>query len=174
MTIPHRNFIQNGSKNDSKIEVSMIYYKKIKEHSTMTNEHFKDLLFQLFNENDTFIQDIDLDDSNNYFLITCIDGSRFSLSVQEPLTFLTSEPDLITELTQDRFDSYITTHTKSDYLSELEWLVKNNPYVFQILLVVLKLSELNIISESMAQDIMSRLQPYAQELKKEWDSFHKA
>lgn len=66
----------------------MIYYKKIKEHSTMTNEHFKDLLFQLFNENDTFIQDIDLNDSNNYFLITCIDGSRFSLSVQEPLTFL--------------------------------------------------------------------------------------
>lgn len=140
----------------------------------MTNEHFKDLLFQLFNENDTFIQDIDLNDSNNYILITCIDGSRFSLSVQEPLTFLTSEPDLITELTQDRFESYIATHTKSDYLSELEWLAKNNPYVFQILLVVLKLSELSIISESMAQDIMTRLQPYAQELKKEWDSFHKA
>ncbi len=54
----------------------------------MTNEHFKDLLFQLFNENDTFIQDIDLNDSDNYFLITCIDGSRFILSIQEPLTFL--------------------------------------------------------------------------------------
>ena len=54
----------------------------------MTNEHFKDLLFQLFNENDTFIQDIDLNDSDNYFLITCIDGSRFTLSIQEPLTFL--------------------------------------------------------------------------------------
>lgn len=66
----------------------MIYYKKIREHNAMTNEHFKDLLFQLFNENDTFIQDIDLNDSDNYFLITCIDGSRFILSIQEPLTFL--------------------------------------------------------------------------------------
>lgn len=140
----------------------------------MTNEHFKDLLFQLFNENDTFIQDIDLNDSDNYFLITCIDGSRFSLSVQETLTFLTSEPNLITELTQTRFESYITTHTKSDYLSELEWLAKNNPYVFQILLVILKLSELNIISDPTAQDIMTKLQPYAQKLKNEWDNFHKA
>lgn len=140
----------------------------------MTNEHFKDLLFQLFNENDTFIQDIDLNDSNNYFLITCIDGSRFSLSVQEPLTFLTSESNLITELTKYRFESYIATHTKLDYLLELEWLNKNNPYVFQILLVILKLSELNIISESMAQDIMTKLQPYTQELKKEWDRFHKS
>lgn len=133
----------------------------------MTKEHLKDLLFQLFNENDTFIRDIDLNDSNSYFLITCIDGSRFALSIHKPFTFLTTESDLTTEQNNNHFESFIATHTKSDYLSELVWLAKNKPYVFQILLVVLKLSELNIISESMAQDIMTRLQSYAQKLKKE-------
>lgn len=138
----------------------------------MTNEPLKDLLFQLLNENDAFIQDIDLNDSNSYFLITCIDGSRFALSIQKPLTILTTELDLDIKPIKDSFKPYIATHTKSDYLTELHELFHNNPYVFKILLVILKLFELNIISDSMVQDIMTKLQPYAEELKKEWDSFH--
>ena len=41
--------------------------------------------------------------------------------------------------------------------------------MFQILLVVLKLSELNIISNEMVRDIMIQIHPYAQNLKDEWD-----
>lgn len=138
----------------------------------MTNELLKDLLFQLLNENDAFIQDIDLNDSNSYFLITCIDGSRFALSIQKPLTILTTEFDLDIEPFKDSFEPYIAAHTKSDFLSELHELFHNNPYVFQILLVILKLFDLNIISASMAKDIITKLQPYAEDLKKEWDNFH--
>lgn len=137
----------------------------------MTNQRFKDHLFQILNENDTFITDIELNDSSSYFLITCMDGSKFSLSIQESITHFIISSDITTEPSYESFESYIETHTRDDFLYELKWLAKNNPYVFQILLVTLKLSELGIISDELAQDIMTKIRPFAQDLKKEWDDF---
>lgn len=138
----------------------------------MTNQRFKDLLFQILNENDTFISDIELNDSENYFLINCIDGSKFSLFIQESITrfVLDSVPNKSSAHQQS--DPYIKTYSKNDFFSEIEWLAHNNPYVFQILVVVLKLSELHIISEEMAQKIMTQILPYAQDLKEEWENLH--
>lgn len=136
----------------------------------MTNQRFKDLLFQILNENDTFIDDIELNDSSNYFVISCIDGSKFSLSIQEAVTHFVVSQDAREEQTHENFDSCIESHTKEDFLSELNWLARENPYVFQILRVTLKLSELHIISLEMAEDIMAQIRPYAQKLKHEWNS----
>lgn len=139
---------------------------------TMTNKRFKDLLFQILNENDTFIDDIELNDSGNYFLISCIDGSKFSLSIQEAVTRFITPANIDKTDAKNSFESYIENYTREDFLTELEWLAKNNPYIFQILFVVLKLSELNIISDELAQEIMTKIRPYAQALKEEWDDSH--
>ena len=48
-------------------------------------------------------------------------------------------------------------------------LAQENPFVFLIFIVILKLSELNIISEQNAQNLISKVQPHAQELKEQWD-----
>lgn len=146
-------------------------YKERRDFN-LTNQRFKDLLFQILNENDTFISDIELNDSENYFLINCIDNSKFSLSVQDAVTRFVIDPDIAEHSAQQQFESYIETHSKDDFLSEIEWLAQNNPYVFQILVVVLKLSELHIISEEMAQEIMTQIRPYAQDLKEEWENLH--
>lgn len=138
----------------------------------MTSQRFKDLLFQILNKNDTFIAYIELNDSGNYFLISCIDGSKFSLSIQEAFTRFITPTDLDKSDPQEAFESYIETHTRDDFLTELKWLARNNPYVFQILLVVLKLSELGIISDEQTQDIMVQIRPYAQDLKEEWENFY--
>lgn len=138
----------------------------------LTNQRFKDLLFQILNENDTFISDIELNDSENYFLINCIDNSKFSLFIQESITHFVIDPDINKQSARKQFESYIETHTKDDFLSEIEWLAHNNPYVFQILVVVLKLSELHIISQETAQDIMTQIRPYAQDLKEDWENLH--
>lgn len=152
---------------------SILIHSNMKIRRTdMTSQRFKDLLFQILNENDTFIADIELNDSGNYFLISCIDGSKFSLSIQEAFTRFITPTDLDKSDPQEAFESYIETHTRDDFLTELKWLARNNPYVFQILLVVLKLSELGIISDEQTQDIMVQIHPYAQDLKEEWENFY--
>lgn len=52
----------------------------------MKKELFKDLLFQILNENDTFLKNIELDDTNDTLIIQCIDGSKFSLHIHEPFS----------------------------------------------------------------------------------------
>lgn len=130
----------------------------------MKKEIFKDLLFQILNENDTFLKDIELDDTNDTLIIQCIDGSKFSLQIHEPFS-----PFVIQDSTIDHayFENYI--HQKSAYLDEVNMLAQENPFVFLIFIVILKLSELNIISEQNAQNLMAKVQPHAQELKEQWD-----
>lgn len=48
-------------------------------------------------------------------------------------------------------------------------LAQENPFVFLIFIVILKLSELDIISEQNAENLMAQIQPHAQELKEQWD-----
>ena len=130
----------------------------------MKKEIFKDLLFQILNENDVFFKDIKLDDANNTLIIQCIDGSIFSLQIHEPFSqFITQD----STIDHAYFENY--TIKKSAYLNEINMLAQENPFVFLIFIVILKLSELNIISEQNAQNLISKVQPHAQELKEQWD-----
>lgn len=49
----------------------------------MTRNDFKDMLFDLINDNDEFIKDIETDDTNNIFTITNKDGSSFIIEVHD-------------------------------------------------------------------------------------------
>lgn len=49
----------------------------------MDLNYFKDLLFDLINESDLPIQDIEADDTNNLFVITVIDGTKYSLHIEK-------------------------------------------------------------------------------------------
>lgn len=155
--------------------LKLIYYKITNKEGcdfALTGKHFKNLLFQILNQNNTFISNLELNDTDNYFLISCVDGSKFSLSIQETVTRFVIDPNINKKSIQKQLNSYIENHTKTDFLSEIEWLAHNNPYIFQILLVVLKLLELHIISYQLAEDIMIQIRPYAQELKEEWNNLH--
>lgn len=130
----------------------------------MKKEIFKDLLFQILNENDAFLKDIELDDTNDTFIIQCIDGSKFSLQIHEPFSqFITQD----SAINHAYFENYMIE--KSAYLNEINMLAQENPFVFLIFIAILKLSELNIISEQNAQNLMAKVQPHAQELKEQWD-----
>lgn len=50
---------------------------------TMDLNYFKDLLFDVINESDLPIQDIETDDANNLFVITVIDGTKYSLHIEK-------------------------------------------------------------------------------------------
>lgn len=130
----------------------------------MKKEIFKDLLFQILNENDTFLKDIELDDTNDTLIIQCIDGSKFSLQIHEPFSQFVIQDSTIDHA---YFENYI--NQKSAYLDDVNILAQENPFVFLIFIVILKLSELNIISEQNAQNLMAQVQPHAQKLKEQWD-----
>lgn len=49
----------------------------------MTKNYFKDLIFQILNENDTHIANIEVHDKDDLFQITCIDNTKFFMSIQE-------------------------------------------------------------------------------------------
>lgn len=49
----------------------------------MKKEELKDLLFNLLNENDFLIQDVDIDDSNDRITITCTDKSSFTIVIRQ-------------------------------------------------------------------------------------------
>lgn len=132
----------------------------------MKTGRFKDLLFQILNENDTSIDDIETDDENNFFLIRCIDHTNFVLQIHKAVPhFMIKEPPS----QQTSFETYIQNSTKKDYLCGLDMLAQDNPFVFLILVILLKLSELQILSEKDAQDLMAQVQPHAQELKAQWE-----
>lgn len=130
----------------------------------MKKKIFKDLLFQILNENNAFLKNIELDDTNDTFIIQCIDGSSFSLHIHEPFSQSVIQDSTISHTS---FEDYI--NQKSAYLNEVNMLAQENPFVFLIFIVILKLSELDIISEQNAENLMAQIQPHAQELKEQWD-----
>ncbi|EOT23355.1 hypothetical protein C805_03014 [Eubacterium sp. 14-2] len=130
----------------------------------MKKELFKDLLFQILNENDTFLKNIELDDTNDTLIIQCIDGSKFSLHIHEPFSQFLIQDFTINHAYLENYNNQ-----KSAYLDEVNMLAQENPFVFLIFIVILKLSELDIISEQNAHNLMTKLQPHAQELKEQWN-----
>ncbi len=53
----------------------------------MDKKYFCDLLFQIFNEYDKYFLDIEWLDSGNCFIITCTDNSKFSISINNVITY---------------------------------------------------------------------------------------
>lgn len=112
------------------------------------------------------MKDIELDDTDDTFLIYCTDNSRFSLQVHEPFSRFVIN-DYSTVYTS--IETHTNTKEKSAYLQEIDILAQENPFVFLILIVILKLSELNIISNLDAQELMGKVQPHAEALKEQWN-----
>ena len=132
----------------------------------MKKDIFKDLLFQKLNENDSFMKHVELDNTNDTFLICCTDDSRFSLQIREPVSrFMIN--NYSSEYTYMEHPAY--TEEKSAYLHELDMLAQENPFVFLIFIVILKLSELDILSDLEAEELMGNVQPHAEILKEQWD-----
>lgn len=131
----------------------------------MEKNPFKDLLFQILNENDFFFEDIEADDKNDSFTIRCTDGSSFLLKVQDviPQYFTNAEFVKLYPLAKE-----LAADSNASLLDETQHLAQNNPYVFLILIAILKLSELQIISNEEAQHLISQVQPHTQELKEQW------
>lgn len=131
----------------------------------MEKNPFKDLLFQILNENDFFFEDIEADDKNDNFTIRCTDGSSFLLKVQDviPQYFTNAEFIKLYPLAKE-----LAADSNASLLDETQHLAQNNPYVFLILIAILKLSELQIISNEEAQHLISQVQPHTQELKEQW------
>lgn len=131
----------------------------------MEKNPFKDLLFQILNENDFFFEDIEADDKNDSFTIRCTDGSSFLLKVQDviPQYFTNAEFVKLYPLAKE-----LAADSNASLLDETQHLAQNNPYVFLILIAILKLSELQIISNEEAQHLISLVQPHTQELKEQW------
>lgn len=132
----------------------------------MKKETFNDLLFQILNENNSFLKHVELDHTNDTFLICCTDDSCFSLQIREPVSCF---------MVNDYNSKYIYTETstytqeKTAYLHELDILAQENPFVFLIFIVILKLSELNILSSPEAEELMGKIQSHAEALKEQWD-----
>lgn len=131
----------------------------------MRKNLFKDLIFQILNENDFYFEDIEIDDKNDCFIIRCTDGSRFLLKIGEAMPdFINDEFPRLRKLTEE-----LQTHGNTGLLDETRELARNNPYVFLILIAILKLSELQIISNEEAQHLIAQVQPHTQKLKEQWE-----
>ena len=135
----------------------------------MTTKYFCDLLFHTLNENDAHFRDIEWIDSENCFIITCSDNTKFSLSIYNINIYCMNLSHNTSSQRQTEIQKYVASHTREDYIHDLVSLRKDNPYLFTILLAVLKLRELDIISHDMAESVMTQLQAYEQKLKDDWD-----
>lgn len=123
---------------------------------------FCNVLHTLLNQNKNIINTINFIDSETCFVIKCTDNSKFSLSVQDISTYYVNALNDTTDHHKQRIEEYTSTHTEEDFLSDLSSLKQENPYVFQILIAILKLLELKIISHDMAENIMFQLRFYEQ------------
>ncbi len=133
----------------------------------MDKKYFCDLLFQIFNENDKYFLDIEWLDSGNCFIITCTDNSKFSISINGVITYhINSFVNDITPINKE-LPKYLRTN--ENYFHDLINLRQDNPYLFMILLSILKLRDFDILSHDMAESIISQLRPYAQKLKDDWN-----
>ncbi|MBS5062673.1 MAG: hypothetical protein KHZ58_02755 [Hungatella hathewayi] len=63
---------------------------------------------------------------------------------------------------------YITSHTKQDFINEIKNLSKTNPLLYMIIISVLKLKELQILSQEDVDYILQQTSPYEEYLKKEY------
>lgn len=88
---------------------------------------------------------VELDHTNDTFLICCTDDSRFSLQIH----------------------GAVSRFMINDYSSEYTYM--ENPFVFLIFIVILKLSELDVLSDLKAEELMGNVQPHAETLKEQWD-----
>lgn len=132
----------------------------------MKKDTFKDLLFQKLTEHDSFMKHVELDTTNDTFFIYCTDNNRFSLQIHESVSCFIIN-DYHNEYTY--MENPIYTGEKSAYLHKLNTLAQENPFVFLIFIVLLKLSELDIVSDLEAQKLMENVQAHAEILKEQWD-----
>lgn len=127
----------------------------------------KDQLFELINDSDIAISDIETNDKQNTMKITTYDGNAFLISLQEmreqqniPLEHNCSVDEIITE--------YMATHTKEDYLKDLETLYESNPFLFQIMCCCAKLQEMELMSDAEYHRIMYELSFHQQQLRQDY------
>lgn len=131
----------------------------------MDTNCFCNVLHTLLNQNNNIINTVHFIDSETCFIVKCADNSKFSLSIQDISTYYVNTPYDSTDHRRQRIEEYTATHTEDDFLSDLSYLKKENPYVFQILIALLKLMELDILTRDMAETIMLQLHSYEQKLK---------
>lgn len=63
---------------------------------------------------------------------------------------------------------YMSSHTKQDFIKEIKRLASTNPLLYMIIISVLKLMELQIISNEEADDLLQKVAPYEEHLIKDY------
>lgn len=133
---------------------------------------FCNMLHTLLNQNKNIISTVNFIDAETCFIIKCTDNSKFSLTIQDITTYYVNSLNGTINYRKQSIEDYTATHTEKDFLSDLSCLKKENPYVFQILIALMKLLELRIISHDTAKSIMLQVHSYEQKLKDDWNNLH--
>lgn len=115
------------------------------------------LLNILINSENPKISNITSEDTN-YIIVTCTDNSIFSIQIQETAFCKYMLNNILQDNEADlEVKQYLSTHTREEFLNEMDNLHENYPKFYESLIVLMKILEMGIISLSTYESIMEKL-----------------
>lgn len=114
----------------------------------MDINEFKDKVFELLNESDLDITDLELEDRYNRLIVSLGDHTNFVVRMYPIDSKIPKWGDTTIENeVSDDIQEYVDTHTREEFLVDIDALVATNPVYYRIYFVLMKLVELGLIDE---------------------------